>query len=249
MTNENETTTSPFGTWWWVSAGFLVLLAIVATIVFVTGDRPDEAIAMPSSTEGPGPEPSTAAEPGEEGGACELPADDQDIPTTGPTADWVPVDYLMVPTSTVYGPADAAGSSWPCFAHSPTGALLAAVHFTAAMYGSEYERLAEDAAVPSAALDLWLADQDPSSRTQTAGQVAQFAGYRYVELAPSEAVVPDRVVVDLAMRQSSVEGYIRIALVWDAERETWRGDMTATQLDPTFEEITSTNFTSWSAVE
>ena len=82
-----------------------------------------------------------------------------------------------------YGPQRTNGVWNTCFAHSPSGALLAALNFwaesTAAPSGEVYRHLAID--VPSQALKT-------TSRLDDEGPV-QFAGYKYQSYSSSTAQV------------------------------------------------------------
>lgn len=250
MASENDSTESPFNLWWWLSAGFLVLLAVVATVVFVTSGRPGEPAAQSETrSEAAQPEPTaataSATTPAGEAGGCGLAADSQDIPVAGPEAVWTPTGLFMVPTSPEHGPEASQSSGWTCFAHSPTGALFAAAHFTAGAIGPDYASFMADAAIQNAALETWLSSQDPDAHRQEPGRVAQIAGYEFLEVSPADEVRPNRVAVNLGLRQSSVEAAFRVEMVWDESAGTWKGDMTGTQFEPTVIELAAV--TAWGA--
>jgi hypothetical protein len=120
--------------------------------------------------------------------ACTLPAGNQNIPQLAPPAgtSWGQVGAMSVPqASTTLGPEHISGLWNTCFAHSPSGALLAALNFyaegTAAPSGQVYRRLAVNA--PAAAL------RTASNLDAEAGGAVQIAGYKYDSYAPSEAQV------------------------------------------------------------
>jgi hypothetical protein len=90
---------------------------------------------------------------------------------------------MQVPQSPpVFGPQRSSGLWNTCFAHNPTGALLAAMNLWA-----------EGTAVPAGALFQRLAVGAPknlgnAAQLDSSGPV-QFAGYRYVSYTPAEAQV------------------------------------------------------------
>ena len=96
---------------------------------------------------------------------------------------WVAVGSMQVPQSpAVFGPERSSGSWNTCFAHDPSGALLAAMNLwaegTAVPAGELFQRLAVGA--PK--------DLGNGAQLDTSGPV-QFAGYRYDAYAPSDAQV------------------------------------------------------------
>ena len=60
---------------------------------------------------------------------CGLAAGDQRIPATPPESEWELVDGIASPQSDTVGPGVREGKRRLCYAHSPTGALFAAVNF------------------------------------------------------------------------------------------------------------------------
>lgn len=243
MSDENNHSTSPFNVWWWVAGGFLLLIVVLVVVVLVGTSRgSDDSQTGPSdpsptvSTDGP----DAPATPDASGSACDLPAATE-IPVAGPEASWDAVGYFMVPTSPEYGPVATDGSAWPCFAQSPTGALFAAAHFFAGLTEPTYAEFAESAAVDNGARTAWISAQDPATMTQTPGRVAQIAGFQF------QQVEIGRVVVDLGLRQSDVEGSIRLGLVWDEQAGNWLGDFSASQVVPAAADLTT--FTPWGATD
>lgn len=234
---------SPFNIWWVVS-GIGVVLAIVALVVvlmFGRGGETPGGNAAPVNP--PATEPSPPGDSGEESASgCNLNEDDQDIPVAAPEATWTTVGYLLVPSSNDYGPVPLEGSEWSCFAQSPTGALFAAAHVLVGAGGSDYESFMTDAAVSNAAREAWIAGESPETRTQTPGNVAQFAGFQMA------AVAADRVTVKLAMTQSGISGSYTADMVWDSDADTWKVDMTTSTF---FDELALLEnldaFTPWSA--
>jgi len=238
MSDEKETS-NPFNAWWWIAGGFLLLIVVLVAVVVATssGSEPDPDPSSDISA-APSPSSTTGAELDEDD-TCIPGGANQDIPVSGPEAQWEAVGYFMVPTSPEYGPVDGSEPLWPCFAHSPTGALFAAANFFAGLGEPNYEEFSAVAAVDNPALPAWLATQDPSDRQQTPGRVAQIAGFQF------QQVEPDRVVVDLGMQQDTVEASVRVGLVWDEEAGNWRGDFSLSQISPSPVDLAT--FTKWGA--
>lgn len=237
MADENSTSSSPFSSWQWLAAGGFLLLVVGATIavIIVSGGNNEPGAAPSTAT--PIPTVSSSAPP--DGSACGLPAENQDIPVRGPDASWEAQKYLLVPSSDEFGPVQGQDPLWPCFAHSPTGALFAAAHFLPRMVALPgYEEFAQAAAVDNTALDSWLAEQNPSTHDQSAGRTGQYVAYRF------QSVEPDAVVIDLGLRLSDASIYYRVSLVWDPAADNWKGDLATSQLSaPVVDDLTS--FTSW----
>jgi hypothetical protein len=62
--------------------------------------------------------------------ACGLPEGDRAVPHSSPEATWTSVGDVLIPTSPLIGPGSSNGMH-TCYAHSPTGALFAAVSLVA----------------------------------------------------------------------------------------------------------------------
>jgi hypothetical protein len=68
-----------------------------------------------------------AAAPIGYGSACGLVGGDTAMPTKGPAVQWQNIDGNWLPISTTQGPGRrSATAPWTCYAHTPTGAVLAA---------------------------------------------------------------------------------------------------------------------------
>lgn len=90
MSNDGTANNNPFNRWWIVSALFVVAVAVAIVLVLVVGrGGQNDAGAEPSDTSGAS-QPSATSAPPTSGGACDVNTADQDIPTAGPPAEWVP---------------------------------------------------------------------------------------------------------------------------------------------------------------
>lgn len=116
------------------ACAFLVVIALLFVVVMVAGDGGNDGQQAASS-----PTPSTSAsQHTEDGDGCPELEESNDVPTTAPPAEWELFRTVALPVSQEAGPAVFEGDVARCFAHSPTGALMAA-----AQIGTRYT-LAED---------------------------------------------------------------------------------------------------------
>lgn len=164
-----------------LSGAFLLALVLLGVVVAAVGGGSDTS--HPAST------PTTAASPAPastkaSAGGCSLPSGAQTVPSMSPPqAQWGTVGSMQVPQNpAVYGPERSNGPWETCFAHDPSGALLAAMNLWA-----------EGTAVPASQLFARLAigaPKDLGSNAQLdSGGPVQFAGYLYDSYTPSKAQV------------------------------------------------------------
>ena len=166
-----------------VSGAFLLVLVLAGILVAFTGadhHKTRPAHAQPSSRS-PDVTTAAAASPG----ACTLTAGSQSIPSASPPAatHWVSVGSMQVPQARdVYGPERSTGPFDTCFAHSPSGALLAAVNLWAESTAAPPNKVFQTLAV-GAPLHL-----GSNARLDNGGSV-QLAGYQYDSYSPSQAQI------------------------------------------------------------
>lgn len=216
---------------WWVLSAALVALVLVGGIAlgFFAGrnHEDDQGEPQPESSEAADTDTSQA------GGACGVPADDQDYPVEAPESKWEAYkNGITVPTSQTYGPTKRDGNFWKCYAHSPTGALFAAFNLSQAfLNGGVYE-----AAVDSPeAKEFFDEESSVSSEDKTMVELAGFQIVSYEE---------DTASVDLLLRGSDANASLVVDLVWDEAEDDWRWDA-GTVSPPEAVEDTSA-YTSWS---
>lgn len=158
-----------------------LLLAGIALVILKSGSSTPRAQVTVGRTT-----TSSAASASASSTACTLPAGSQSVPYNSPPAgtQWGTVGSMSVPqASGTLGPQHTSGVWNTCFAHSPTGALLAAMNFWAesthgaADAGETYQHLAVN--VPRGALSATdhLDDTGPF----------QYDGYKYDSYTSSEA--------------------------------------------------------------
>ena len=164
-----------------LSGAFVLALALLGVVLALIGaGSGHQPAGAPPSTTTAASAPPHANTPG----GCSLPAGHQDIPwSSPPPVRWGTVGSMQVPQNpAVFGPGRLSGPWNTCFAHDPSGALLAAMNLWA-----------EGTAVPANELFARLAVGAPRNLGNTtaldASGPVQFAGYRYESYTPAEAQV------------------------------------------------------------
>ena len=198
----------------WTQPGFLAagavvaLLVVLGLILVITGGSDDDP-APGTTTAAPVTPP---APPGQDADAsvCGLPAGSQTVPSEAPPAKWELVGSVAAPTSTkTFGPGAVTEGLRSCFAHSPTGALFAAVNVIAMTASADHrEAFVRRMTVPGVGRDRALSNLGPESDSAT----LQIAGFSVRDYRKSS------VVVDLAFRVDAgrAVGYthLPLALRW-----------------------------------
>lgn len=224
---------SPFNKWWGIAAGVLLIVVIVG-ILLITGvlrGGAEPAPSAPAASENPPPVGATL---------CEVPGANDSIPTVGPEAEWATNIYFLYPTSPTFGPVDNPSSDlWGCFQKSPTGALFAAVNAFSALGSENYIEATRAAALPGDALEAWLDERIGQPSSQSAGKVAQIAGFQFVSVEESE------VTINVGLRQSTVEASLALTMTWDDSSQNWKIAMDKSTLVPV--QVDVDIFTPWSA--
>lgn len=119
-------------------------------------------------------------------GACTLSPGPQAIPSNRPPqgTTWQSVDAMVVPQAPgTYGPQHTKDGFNVCFAHSPAGALLAAMNFYAAATTNPPKQV-----LKYLAIDVPQRIKDNSELDAGAGNV-QLAGYKYRSYSSSAASI------------------------------------------------------------
>src|SRR4051794_35844273 len=128
----------------WAQRGFILAAAFIAGLLLlgvallVLGSGRDDA-TRPGGNNPPNSRPTTATPTRQDANAsvCGLPAGNQHVPAVGPQTRWELVGTIAAPTDpNTIGPGIQEVKRRLCFAHSPTGALFAAVNFMAVAGGS-----------------------------------------------------------------------------------------------------------------
>lgn len=172
---------------WWRERGFVIVAGAFVVVGVATavlslagvGDQ-DDGQAAPAKAR------TTTARASDS--ACGMPAGDQRVPLRSPAAHWDRVGEYEVPGATKVGPGVIDGHVRRCYAHSPTGAVFAAVNYAALAdtYNDDVSMLRQLTAageVRDAALRRGgSAPSDPALRLE-------LVGFRVTDYAPAEATV------------------------------------------------------------
>lgn len=180
------------------------------------GDAPPSAAPVAGRQPSAG-QPSSAGPPAA-GDRCALPTGDQTVPDSPPAGiSWQVYRRMVVPASPVHGPARVDPDGFRrCFAHSPTGAVVAAYNAVAA--------LGDDRLAAATAVKVFLPGPDADRFVREVATAAaadedaphQLAGFKVLEAGR------DRVTVMLAFAvgESYVSG--NLSLVWHPPSGDWR---------------------------
>jgi len=171
------------------SAAVIAVLMMSAVLVLVTGGGRKAASRPGRSASSPAPTPARRGPAGASG--CSLPPGGQSIPQVAPQTAWQLVGSMAAPSApATVGPQRTVDGFRVCFAHSPLGALFAAVNFwaegTAAPPGAVYQHLAAD--TPLRAQAITAARTDGAGRLDALTKV-QVAGYALTAYDPATAVI------------------------------------------------------------
>ncbi|MFD7502290.1 hypothetical protein [Streptomyces sp. NPDC059850] len=183
----------------WINAaaflGCLVLMALVGLVTGTTG--PDtaadsrEELAGLSGPLSPGDPQRVRGGPGGRPGNCRTDDRDTARPVSAPKeVKWRKLVSLMVPTSPVAGPLHTKGAMWWCFAHTPTGAVLAAHTIPVQLSGTAWRVVAEQQIVPGASRDTFVTSK-AGAATESPGENAlgRFVGFSLASYSGGSAKV------------------------------------------------------------
>ena len=167
-----------------LSGAFLLALVLLGLIVAATGGGPDHRGAGAPTTVSH--RPTVTSSPASRAGSCrENRSGSRAVPwSSPPPARWGTVGSMQVPQNpAVYGPQRTNGAWNTCFAHNPSGALLAAINFYAeSTTGAPEETVMRRYAVGAPP------DLGSNAGLDNSGPV-QLAGYRYDSYTSSQSQV------------------------------------------------------------
>ncbi len=176
----------------WSSPSFLAALVVVLVLIAAAvaavvnhtgGDTPAAAPTAPTTatwgTAGAGITTAPAAA-------------DTAIPTAAPVTAWADYHGVLIPTSATAGPARVSGDVASGFAHSPTGALLAATQLPVRrILAADWATVLTRSVVPGPGVAVWRSTRSQlgTEITPPAGGWTQTAGYRFLAYNPNQAVI------------------------------------------------------------
>jgi hypothetical protein len=169
------------------AAGFLVLVIAFAVAVVVTNDGGG---APPAKQTTSPPASASSAPPAATG--CHPTDTDQQIPQTAPAGiEWSVIKSEAVPTSRTAGPLAVDGDVAGCFAHTPTGALIAALQIEARhLLCDDWKRVTEQQVMPGPGRDAFEKRRATiTGDTTDPGTYGQVAAYQFVTYTKDTAVI------------------------------------------------------------
>ncbi|WP_410786725.1 hypothetical protein [Kribbella sp. C-35] len=166
--------------------------------------------ARPTSTRTPPPPPNSRT------GGCHDPNPNQAIPRiAAPTAvTWQFEGAMLIPLQVAAGPASTSPSGVrSCFAHSPTGAVLAAMVLLGQLQNQAVGISALKArVVPGPGRDAAIAASQQAAKTpKTANGEVQFAAFKVLDYPPNATRTIIQVVADL---NNKAYGAMPVTLRW-----------------------------------
>ncbi|KPI13178.1 hypothetical protein OK074_8825 [Actinobacteria bacterium OK074] len=197
---------------WQLSAAFLGVIVVVAGIVALTTGGDDGRTGAAGRPASPGP---MVVLPGAQGGRPEGCATDDSagdaLPTAAPDdVRWRDLSGTGVPVSASAGPKVTDGPVWWCFAHTPTGAALAAHVIPSQMSGPNWRTAADQQVVAGRGRDLFVSQRTAVGDVPApdAGSAATYAGFSVTSYKSSAAAVA------LLIKSSSGYSTTSINLRW-----------------------------------
>ncbi|MFJ1863769.1 hypothetical protein ACIOD1_03975 [Streptomyces sp. NPDC088097] len=186
---------------WLISAAFLLAMFLIGGFVLLTGedttgDTGQPAPSQPTASGPPATTPS-ATPPGSTEGrpaGCSTNDSDQNVPTQSPAdLQWKQSDTDLLPVSDSLGPRKFDGPLWSCYAHTPTGAVLAvhgiSTHFT----GPRWREVADRQMARGAGRDEFIKKRGslPADQTKKGapGSNGTYAGFSVLSYSATQATV------------------------------------------------------------
>ena len=214
QSTESTTESNPFTKPGFIIAAALVVALIAATvIIFFLPKGQGNAQPAPAPAESSGSatvSPSASAAAGES--VCGLPATAETALGSAPESKWELVGRMATPTNPeTFGPGATDESGFrSCFAHSPTGALYAAVNIVALGSSTQDEvKLAERLLVPGTGRDAAIKEAQTRNSSTGTSESAQIRGFILKSYTPAEADV------DLAIQlQNGALAHSVLSLRW-----------------------------------
>lgn len=214
--------------WWLASALFLAVLLALALVLIVMS--PGSNNAAPGAS-GPAPGSSSIAPvgtPTSTGGACPpFTGASTDIPTSPPAVSWGLFQTVAVPSSPQAWPAVVEGDVARCYAHTPTGALVAAVQIgTRYPFADDWETVVErqtygdGKAALTKARKAYEATAEPVAPAP--GELGQVAGFQFVTYTDDLAVIEIVTRFSTGSLQAST-----VTMRWDDARQDWLYEIAA----------------------
>ena len=222
---------SPWARPGFIGAALVVVVAVACGVYALTARGGHRNAGVPGRTT----TPSTAITPTTEQtqqvvkakaatkgrGGCDLPPGPQTVPTTAPSEiTWTLWRTAALPSSPTAGPMVVQGDLARCYAHSPLGALIAAVQIYArwqlVMSNQEWRSIAYGQMVPSAGRQIVIADMKAEAKADPAGLAAPTPPGDFAQIAAFQflSYTPDSTVIDIVVTKAGQYVVGPITLAW-----------------------------------
>lgn len=196
---------------WQLSAGFLAVAVVLGGFAALASGGDGRAGAAAS----PGPLSGALTEDGRPQGCHTDDSAGVTLPKAAPEdIDWRMIGVVRVPVSAAAGPTHDDGTPWWCFAHTATGAVLAAHVITAQMGESGWRTVAAEQLVPGQPRDMFVfrrstVGDSVSANTTDTSAVSTYVGFSVPSYTGSTARV------NLLMRTTQGYAATTVNLRWD----------------------------------
>lgn len=187
-----------------ITAAVLLGVVALALVTVLTGSaspaRNTSVARHPASAgrrTGPGHTTAGPARAAAAAGSCDLSPSQQTVPVGAPAGvTWRLYDTVALPFSAQAGPTQINGDVARCYAHSPTGALLAAVQI-AVRYSlaANWQAVIAQQVMPGTGRNVYADQRNGAGITIQPGEFGQIAGFQFVTYTGALAVV--QIVVQL----------------------------------------------------
>lgn len=183
---------------WLNAAGFLGFFLVMSLVAFVNDSSGADIEADSRKTLAglggplsPGDPQKVRSGPGGRPENCRTDDRDARRPTSAPAGvRWQKLVALMVPTSPSAGPLHTDAMMWWCFAHTPTGAVLAAHIIPVQLSGAAWRTVAEQQVVPGKPRDRFVNSKAGADETDPEkSAVGRFVGFSLVSYSGDLATV------------------------------------------------------------
>ncbi|MCX4737466.1 hypothetical protein [Streptomyces antibioticus] len=177
---------------WQMSAGFLAVVVVVGGVVTaLSGSDATTGRANAAASEGPLSRPSAPQDGRPRGCRTDDGADAESTETAPEDVTWRPLGVTKVPVSASAGPTLIQGPLWWCYAHTPTGAVLAAHVIPSHMSGSDWRTVTEQQVVAGQGRDMFEFQRATVRDTDApnGAEVASYAGFSVVSYEDTAAVI------------------------------------------------------------
>ena len=166
-----------------------VIVVLGLAVVLSNGSKPSKTAT--GGGDGVSSTPVAGASPSPSDWGCRPSDTDTSLPAQAPTdVTWSIVNTVAVPTSSSAGPLQTSGLVARCYAHTPRGALMAAVNlFYRVAVEAPQVTVVQEQVVPGAGATALENQLKTVTDPIQAGELAQLAGYRIVSYTPDTTVI------------------------------------------------------------